>query len=90
MFWLLSPPADASSRAEARAWNVKRGSTAAKAAGTIHSDFERTLVRAETVHCEDFVALGGWEAAKRAGKVRMEGKEYVCRDGDVFHFLNSK
>jgi GTP-binding protein YchF len=71
---------------EARAWTVKRGATAPEAAGVIHTDFQRGFIRAETIAYEEYVALGGEAAAKEAGKMRAEGKEYVVQDGDVFHF----
>jgi GTP-binding protein YchF len=70
---------------EARAWTVAAGTKAAKAVGTIHSDFERGFIRAEIIAYEDFVALGGEAAAKAAGKMRLEGKDYVISDGDVVH-----
>jgi len=71
---------------EARAWTVRRGAKAPEAAGVIHSDFERGFICAETIAFDDYVALGGEQAAKEAGKMRLEGKEYLVRDGDVFHF----
>jgi len=71
---------------EARAWTVTRGTKAPKAAGTIHTDFEKGFIRAETITYDDFVALGGEAGAKEAGKMRLEGKEYVVKDGDVMHF----
>ena len=71
---------------EARAWTVRRGAKAPQAAGAIHSDFERGFIRAETIAYKDFVALGGEQGAKDAGKMRAEGKEYPVIDGDVFHF----
>ena len=71
---------------EAHGWTVKRGTKAAQAAGTIHSDFERGFIRAETIAYDDFVAHGGEQGAKDAGKMRAEGRDYVVRDGDVFHF----
>jgi len=71
---------------EARAWTVTRGTPAPKAAGVIHTDFERGFIRAETISYEDFVACGGEARAKEAGKMRLEGKEYVVHDGDVMHF----
>jgi ribosome-binding ATPase len=71
---------------EARAWTVTRGTKAPKAAGTIHTDFEKGFIRAETIAFGDFVALGGEVPAKEAGKMRLEGKEYVVKDGDVMHF----
>ncbi len=71
---------------ECRAWTVKRGALAPQAAGVIHTDFETGFIRAETIAGADYVALGGEENCKNAGKVRLEGKEYVVSDGDVFHF----
>jgi len=71
---------------EARAWTVRKGATAAEAAGVLHSDFQRGFIRAETIAYEDFVACGGEQGAKEAGKMRAEGRDYVVRDGDVFHF----
>jgi hypothetical protein len=72
---------------EARAWTVPAGTPAPKAAGVIHGDFEKGFIRAETIAYDDFVALGGEQAAKEAGKMRAEGKSYVVKDGDVLHFL---
>lgn len=72
---------------EARAWTVHKGAKAPQAAGEIHSDFERGFIRAETISAADYLALGGEHGAKTAGKLRLEGKEYVVQDGDVFHFL---
>lgn len=71
---------------ETRAWTVRAGAKAPEAAGVIHSDFERGFIRAETIAYQDFVALGGEQAAKDAGKMRAEGKEYPVKDGDIFHF----
>ena len=71
---------------EVRAWTIHRGEKAPTAAGAIHSDFERGFIRAETVGYQDFVAQGGWKAAKEQGLVRSEGKEYEVRDGDVMLF----
>jgi GTP-binding protein YchF len=75
---------------EARAWTVTSGSKAAKAAGSIHTDFEKGFIRAETIAFDDFISLGGELPAKQAGKMRLEGKEYVVKDGDVmlFRFAN--
>jgi len=70
---------------EVRAWTVHRGDKAPKAAGKIHSDLERTFIRAEVIHYEDFVAAGGEAKAREKGKMRLEGKEYVVRDGDILH-----
>ena len=69
---------------EARAWTLKRGSQAIAAAGMIHSDFARGFIRAETITCADFIACGGEQGAKDAGKMRAEGRDYVVQDGDVF------
>ncbi|MDA1331997.1 MAG: redox-regulated ATPase YchF [Proteobacteria bacterium] len=71
---------------EVRAWTIRRGSTAPQAAGVIHTDFEKGFIRAEVVGYDDFVQYGGESAAKDAGKVRLEGKDYVLADGDVMHF----
>jgi GTP-binding protein YchF len=71
---------------EVRAWTVPVGATAPQAAGVIHTDFERGFIRAETIAYEDFVALGGEAGAKEKGKMRLEGKDYVVKDGDVMHF----
>lgn len=72
---------------EARAWTIKNGTSAPKAAGVIHGDFEKGFIRAETIAYDDFVSLGGEGLAKEAGKMRAEGKTYVVKDGDVLHFL---
>lgn len=71
---------------EARAWTVRQGAKAPEAAGVIHTDFERGFIRAETIAYEDFVANNGEQGAKDAGKFRIEGADYVAKDGDVFHF----
>jgi ribosome-binding ATPase len=71
---------------EARAWTVTAGARAPKAAGTVHTDFERGFIRAETIAWDDYVSLGGETAAKSAGRMRLEGKDYVVRDGDVMLF----
>ncbi len=71
---------------EARAWTVRRGAKAPEAAGVIHTDFEHGFIRAETIAYEDFITCGGEQAAKEAGKMRAEGKEYLVQDGDIFHF----
>lgn len=72
---------------ECRAWTIAKGTKAPQAAGKIHSDFERGFIRAEVVGYEDLVAAGSHAAAREAGKVRLEGKEYVVRDGDIIEFL---
>jgi hypothetical protein len=71
---------------EVRAWTVPAGATAPQAAGVIHTDFERGFIRAEVASYDDFVAHGGEQGAKEAGKLRLEGKDYTVRDGDVIHF----
>ncbi len=72
---------------EARAWTIRHGTSAPKAAGVIHGDFEKGFIRAETIAFNDFVSLGGEQPAKEAGKMRAEGKSYIVKDGDVLHFL---
>ncbi|MWD29246.1 redox-regulated ATPase YchF [Aquicoccus sp. SCR17] len=72
---------------EARAWTIREGTSAPKAAGVIHGDFEKGFIRAETIAYDDYVALGGEQGAKENGKMRAEGKAYVVQDGDVLHFL---
>ena len=72
---------------EARAWTIRRGTLAPQAAGVIHGDFERGFIRSETIAFNDFVALKGEQGAKDAGKMRVEGKSYIVKDGDVLHFL---
>ncbi|MEM8491755.1 MAG: redox-regulated ATPase YchF [Pseudomonadota bacterium] len=71
---------------EARAWTVRRGASAPEAAGVIHTDFQRGFIRAEVVGFDEYVQLGGEQAAKDAGKWRLEGKDYIMKDGDVVHF----
>jgi GTP-binding protein YchF len=71
---------------EVRAWTVRAGATAPQAAGAIHTDFERGFIRAEVASYDDYVACGGEQGAKEAGKLRLEGKDYTVRDGDVIHF----
>ncbi|MCF8192375.1 MAG: redox-regulated ATPase YchF [Burkholderiales bacterium] len=72
---------------EVRAWTIHKGDTAPQAAGVIHTDFEKGFIRAQTIGFEDFVAHGGEQGAKEAGKMRAEGKDYVVKDGDVMNFL---
>jgi ribosome-binding ATPase YchF (GTP1/OBG family) len=72
---------------EVRAWTVRKGSTAPQAAGAIHTDFEKGFIRAEVIAYDDYVRLNGEARAKEAGKMRLEGKAYVVKDGDVMHFL---
>jgi hypothetical protein len=71
---------------EARAWTVTEGTRAPQAAGVIHTDFEKGFIRAEAIPYDDYVALGGEAGARDAGKLRLEGKDYVVKDGDVLHF----
>jgi len=72
---------------EARAWTIRQGTLAPQAAGVIHGDFERGFIRAETVAYDDYIACNGEQGAKDAGKLRVEGKAYTVKDGDVLHFL---
>jgi len=71
---------------ETRAWTITRGTKGPQAAGVIHSDFEKGFIRAETIGYDDYIATGGEAGARDAGKMRLEGKEYVVADGDVMHF----
>jgi GTP-binding protein YchF len=71
---------------EVRAWTIEKGMTAPQAAGVIHTDFEKGFIRAETIAYNDFVTLGSEAAVKDAGKMKVEGKEYIVQDGDVMHF----
>jgi ribosome-binding ATPase YchF (GTP1/OBG family) len=71
---------------EVRAWTVRTGATAPQAAAVIHTDFEKGFIRAETITYDDYVSLNGEAGARDAGKLRLEGKEYVVKDGDVLHF----
>ncbi|MCP5141054.1 MAG: redox-regulated ATPase YchF [Chromatiales bacterium] len=71
---------------EVRAWTVHHGATAPEAAGVIHTDFQKGFIRAEVIHYDDFIALGGESGAKEAGKWHLEGKDYVVQEGDVMHF----
>jgi ribosome-binding ATPase len=71
---------------EVRAWTVRAGSTAPQAAGVIHTDFERGFIRAEVIAFEDYVNYRGEAGARDAGRLRLEGKEYIVREGDVMHF----
>ena len=71
---------------ETRAWTIKVGTKAPQAAGKIHSDFERGFIKAEVIGYDDYIELGGEQGAKAAGKLRIEGKDYVMADGDVVHF----
>ena len=71
---------------EARAWTIRKGTRAPKAAGVIHTDFEKGFIRSETISYDDYVALGGESGARDGGRMRLEGKEYIVRDGDILHF----
>ena len=71
---------------ESRAWTVRKNTLAPKAASVIHTDFEKNFIRAETVTCEDFLKFGSAEKCKENGKLRIEGKDYIVKDGDVLHF----
>jgi ribosome-binding ATPase YchF (GTP1/OBG family) len=71
---------------EVRAWTIRKNTSAPKAAAVIHNDFEKGFIRAEVIGYEDFVTNHGEQGAKEAGKMRLEGKEYIVQDGDVMHF----
>jgi len=71
---------------ECRAWTIRRGTAAPRAAGAVHADIEKGFIRAEVITYDDFIALGSEAAAKKAGKYRLEGREYVVQDGDIVHF----
>jgi len=71
---------------EVRAWTVKIGATAPQAAGEIHTDFEHGFIRAEVIAYDDYVAAGGEQGAKAAGRLRVEGKDYIVAEGDLMHF----
>jgi GTP-binding protein YchF len=75
---------------EVRAWTIHKGDTAPKAAGVIHTDFEKGFIRAQTIAYDDYIKYRGEQGAKDAGKMRAEGKEYIVKDGDVMHFLFNK
>lgn len=75
---------------EVRAWTLRKGNTALQAAERIHSDIARTFIRAEVMVFDDFRTAGGWDSARSAGKMRLEGKEYVVKDGEIVHIRNSK
>ena len=72
---------------EVKAWTIKQGATAQKAAGVIHTDFEKKFIKAQVINWREFVLLGGWKQAKEAGKVRQEGRDYIMQDGDVVEFM---
>lgn len=74
---------------EARAWTCKKGATAPEAAGVIHTDFQKNFIRAEVVAYDDFIALSGWSGSGGAGKMHLEGKDYIVKDGDVMFFRHS-
>ena len=71
---------------EARAWTITKGTRAPQAAGVIHTDFEKGFIRSETIAYDDYVGLNGEAGARDAGKLRLEGKDYIVQDGDVLHF----
>ncbi len=71
---------------EVRAWTIPVGTRAAQAAGKIHTDFERGFIRAETIAFDDFISLGGEKGAREAGRLRLEGRDYVVNDGDILNF----
>ena len=71
---------------EVRAWTIKKGTLAPEAAGAIHTDFVKGFIKADVISFDDFVSLGGWKKAREVGRVRMEGREYRVKDGDVIEF----
>jgi GTP-binding protein YchF len=71
---------------EVRSWTIRKNSTAPRAAAAIHNDFEKGFIRAEVISYDDYIACGGEQKAKEAGKMRLEGKEYIVKDGDIMHF----
>ena len=71
---------------ETRAWTIQKNCTAPKAAGEIHTDFEKGFIRAETIAYGDFIANNGWVNSKTNGKMRLEGKDYIVKDGDILNF----
>ena len=71
---------------ESRAWTITKSCTASKAAGEIHTDFEKGFIRAETVSYEHFIENNGWAKSKESGKMRLEGKDYIVKDGDILNF----
>jgi ribosome-binding ATPase YchF (GTP1/OBG family) len=71
---------------EVRAWTITKGFTAPQAAGVIHTDFEKGFIRAEVIAYNDFMNLGSEDKCREAGKLRVEGKEYIVKDGDMMHF----
>ena len=75
-----------SGKEESRAWTIKKNTSAPKAAGVIHTDFEKNFIRAEAVDSEDFIKFGSAEKCKENGKLRIEGKDYIVKDGDVLYF----
>ena len=74
-------------KSEVRAWEIRKGATAPEAAGKIHTDFEKGFIRAETIAYNDFIEFNGETGCREAGKLRLEGKDYIVKDGDVMHFL---
>ena len=72
---------------ETRAWTIKKNSTAPEAAGKIHTDFKKGFIKAETISYEDFIKYNGEINCRNEGKLRQEGREYIVKDGDIFHFL---
>ena len=71
---------------EARAWTLRKNSTAPEAAGTIHTDFQKGFIRAETISYDDYLTHRSEQAVKDAGRMRVEGSDYIVQDGDIFHF----
>jgi ribosome-binding ATPase YchF (GTP1/OBG family) len=71
---------------EVRAWTIHKGDTAPQAAGVIHTDFEKGFIRAEVIAFDDYIAHKGEQGSREAGKMRLEGRDYIVKDGDVMHF----
>ena len=71
---------------ETRAWTIQKNCIAPDAAGVIHSDFKKGFIRAETISFEDFVKFSGWQECRNKGKMRLEGKDYIVKDGDILNF----
>ena len=72
---------------ETRSWTIKKNTLAPQAAGKIHSDFEKGFIRAETISFDDYIKYKGENASREAGKLKLEGKDYIVKDGDIMHFL---
>ena len=85
-FFVIVQALDSSGPEETRAWTIQKNCTAPKAAGEIHTDFEKGFIRAETISYKDFIESEGWLNSKNNGKMRLEGKDYIVKDGDILNF----